>query len=116
RAREQVAALLGCDPDEVIFTSGGTEANNLVIRSVAADGRRKGIVTSAIEHPATARPCAWLESQGHRVTRLGVDAGGRVLLDAARKAIDPETAPVPGVHPDRQTGVLPTHAQLSPLS
>ena len=56
RARSQVAALLGCDTDEIIFTSGGTEANNLAIRGTTACSSRRRIVTSAIEHPATARP------------------------------------------------------------
>src|SRR6202000_1431934 len=80
RAREQVAALLGCDADEIVFTSGGTEANNLALRgSVEAAGHvRARIVTSAIEHPAVAEPCAWLAAQGHDVVWVGTDADGRV--------------------------------------
>src|SRR5262245_33959400 len=62
RARAEVAALLACDADEIVFTSGGTEANNLAIRGVVeAVAERRGIVTSAVEHPATAAPCAHLE-------------------------------------------------------
>src|SRR5690606_36331745 len=77
RARSQVAALLGCDDDEVLFTAGGTQANNLAIRGVAERCARPGlIVTSAIEHPATERPCAWLEGRGWEVIRVGVDAHG----------------------------------------
>jgi cysteine sulfinate desulfinase/cysteine desulfurase-like protein len=104
-ARAQVAALLGCDAGEVLFTSGGTEANNLAIRGVAeAAPQRRHLVTTVIEHPATARPCAWLERHGHRVTR--VDAGGRADLAAAYAAIDAGTALVTVMHANNETGVL----------
>ncbi len=117
RAREQVAALLGCEADEVLFTSGGTEANNLAIRGVtAAAGGRGKIVTSAIEHPATARLCAWLEKNGCRVERLGVDGNGRVLLDAAREAIDAETILVTVMHSNSETGVLQPIGELARLA
>src|SRR5262245_57238446 len=77
-AGEQTAALLGCDTDEVFFTSGGTEASNLAIRGTTACNPGKGVVTSTIEHPATERPVTWLERQGWQVTRLPIDAQGRV--------------------------------------
>jgi cysteine desulfurase len=111
RAREQVAALLGCHADELIFTSGGTEANNLAIRGVAEARRERAhILTSIIEHPATTQPCAWLESQGRRVTRVGVDRDGRARLDEALAAIDAETALVTVMHANNETGVLqPIH-------
>jgi cysteine desulfurase len=110
-AREQVAALLGCDAAEVIFTSGGTEANNLAIRGVAeALETRSHIVTTVIEHPATARPCAWLEQHARSVTCLGVDADGRVHVDEAREAIDADTALVTVMHSNNETGALqPVH-------
>ena len=78
-AREQVAALIGAHPDEIIFTSGGTEANNLALRGLAV--RERVAVTSAVEHPATVEPLAYLESGGWTVHRLGVDAQGRVAAD-----------------------------------
>ena len=116
-AREQVAALLGCEADEVLFTSGGTEANNLAIRGVtAAAGRRRKIVTSAIEHPATGRLCAWLEKNGHRIERLGVDGDGRVRLNAAREAIDTETILVTVMHSNSETGVLQPIGELARLA
>src|SRR5215469_9505711 len=88
-ARAQVAALLGCDPDEVVFTSGGTEANNLAIRGVTAALGRKGLlVTSRIEHPAVAAPCAWLERQGWRVVRLDTDSEGRAVSEALSEPLD----------------------------
>ena len=117
RAREQVAGLLGCDPDEVVFTSGGTEANNLAIRGVAeAVEGRAGIVTTVIEHPATARPCAWLERHGRSVTRIGVDPDGRAHVEEARGAIDGNTALVTVMHSNNETGVLQPLAELTELA
>lgn len=77
-AREQVAALIGAHPEEVIFTSGGTEANNLAIRGAADSASTQVVVTSAVEHPATAEPVARLEAQGWRAHRMGVDVDGRI--------------------------------------
>ena len=107
RAREQVAALLGCDPDEVVFTSGGTEANNLAIRG-ATEARedRARVVTTVIEHPATARPCEWLERHGRSVTRIGVDSDGRARPEELRAALDGHTALVTVIHSNNETGVL----------
>jgi cysteine desulfurase len=116
RAREQVAALIGCDAEEVIFTSGGTEANNLAIRGVVEASSRRHIVTSAVEHPATAGACAWLETHGWQVTQLGVDAGGRVRVDEAREAINSETALVTVMHSNNETGVLQPIPELASLA
>lgn len=117
RARRQVAALLGCDDDEVVFTSGGTEANNLALRGVAeARGDRRHIVTTAIEHPATERPCAWLARHGWTLTRVGVDEHGRARLDEARAAIDARTALVTVMHSNNETGVLQPVAELAGLA
>lgn len=79
-AREQVAALIGAHPDEVVFTSGGTESNNLAIRGTAATlpVDRRHVVTSAVEHPATIQPVRLLAEAGWAVTTLGVDGGGRI--------------------------------------
>lgn len=107
RARAHVAALIGADPDEMVFTSGGTESNNLAIRGVAeARPDRRHIVTSVIEHPAVAAPCAWLERRGWRITRAGVDGGGRVETDHILAALGPETALVTLMHANNETGVL----------
>ena len=116
RAREQVAASLGCDAEEIIFTSGGTEANNLAIRGVLESVDRKRVVTTRIEHPATARLCAWLEGHGHGVTRLGVDGDGRARLDEAREAIGRDTALVTVMHSNNETGVLQPVAELARLA
>jgi cysteine desulfurase len=113
-AREQVAALLGCDADEVVFTSGGTESNNLAIRGVTQGlPDRRHVVTSLIEHPAVAAPCSWLESHGWRVTRAGVDAYGRIRLEELVDTIDTETALVTVMHANNETGVLQPVAALA---
>src|SRR5690625_798455 len=78
-ARQQVAALIDAHPDEIIFTSGGTEANNLALRGLAV--RERVAITSTVEHPASVEPLAYLESGGWTVHRLGVDAQGRVAAD-----------------------------------
>ena len=113
RARQQVARLIGCDASEIIFTSGGTEANNLAIRGVTeARDDRRNVVTTVIEHPATAQPCGWLERHGWRVTRVGVDGDGRVRVDEARAAIDTTTALVTAMHSNNETGVLQPVTEL----
>ncbi|MCC6498590.1 MAG: cysteine desulfurase [Propionibacteriaceae bacterium] len=81
-AREQVATLIGAHPDEITFTSGGTESNNLAIRGAAAALEHRVAVTSAVEHPATVQPLTLLEAAGWAVRRLAVDRDGRVAADA----------------------------------
>jgi len=107
-ARVQVAALLGSAPDEVIFTSGGTEANNLAIRGVleALRGTRRHVVTSTVEHPATARPCAYLEEHGVEVTRVPVDASGQVRIEELRPLVRGDTALVTIMLAQNETGTL----------
>jgi len=117
RARQQVAALLGCDEDEVVFTSGGTEANNLAIRGVTEARENRGhVVTTVVEHPATAHPCRWLERHGRRVTRIRVDPDGRARIAEARDAIDGDTALVTVMHSNNETGVLQPIAELVELA
>jgi cysteine desulfurase len=106
RARSDVAALIGSDADEIIFTSGGTEANNLAIRGTTARTSRRRVVTSTVEHPATARPVLWLERQGWDIVRVGVDAGGRADVRELDTAITSATALVTIMHSNNETGVL----------
>jgi len=107
-ARVQVATLLGSAPDEVIFTSGGTEANNLAIRGVleALRGTRRHVVTSTVEHPATARPCAYLEEHGVEVTRVPVDVSGQVRIEELRSFVRGDTALVTIMLAQNETGTL----------
>jgi cysteine desulfurase len=116
-ARERVAALLGCEPTEIVFTSGGTESNNAVIHSAlqfgprgkSATGRiRSGehVITSAVEHSAVLRPCQDLGKVGCDVTFLGVDQHGNLHLTELESAIRPETALVSIMWANNETGVL----------
>jgi cysteine desulfurase len=108
RARTQVAQLLGAAPDEIVFTSGGTEADNLAVLGVAgaaASGRR-GIVTSAVEHKAVLDPCAYLREQGHAVAFLPVDRDGRVEAAALRAAATSEVALISLMLANNDTGTL----------
>ena len=117
-ARERLAALLGCAPSEIFFTSGGTESNNAVIHSALAysaiaaakagqfEPHGKHIVTSAVEHSAVLRPCQDLEKHGCAVTFLGVDRDGNLDLGELEAAIRPETALVSMMWANNETGVL----------
>lgn len=114
RAREQVAKLIGCDFDELVFTSGGTEASNLAILGVT-DGAtdRDHIVTTLIEHPATQLPCDLLEARGKRVSRIDVDGDGCVRMDEARASVTEQTALVTVMHSNNETGALQPIRELA---
>jgi cysteine desulfurase len=113
-AREQVAALLGCASEEILFTSGGTEANNLAIRGVTELSAKRGqVVTSIIEHPATSAPCSWLERHGWRVSRLQAGRDGRVGLEQLTDRIGAETTLVTVMHSNNETGVLQPIAAIA---
>ena len=107
-ARRQVADMLGARPEEIVFTSGGSESNNLAIRGVAQALREKGnhIITSAIEHPAVTQVCAYLEQQGCQVTRVGVDATGMVNPAEVEKHITPATVLVTIMHANNEVGTI----------
>jgi cysteine desulfurase len=108
KARGQIAALLGCESDEVVFTSGGSEANNLAIKGVYFARRDKGdhIITTRVEHPAVVAPCRFLESLGARITYLPVDRFGRVDPDDLSRAITPRTILVSIMHANNEVGTI----------
>jgi cysteine desulfurase len=107
-AREQLAALLGAAPEEVVFTGSGSEANNLAIKGVAYALRARGnhLITSAVEHPAVAEPLRFLERQGYQVTTLSVDVDGRVDPAHLAKAITERTILVSIMHANNEVGTL----------
>ncbi len=117
-ARRQVAGMLGCDVDELIFTSGGTEANNHAIRGVAAAYRDRGdhIITSAVEHPAVTEVCRHLEGQGYRVTYLPVDEYGMVDPQQVEAAITPETLLVTIMHANNEVGTVMPIAEIADIA
>ncbi len=118
KAREQVAALLGCLPYEIVFTSGGTESNNLAIRGVALANREKGnhIITSAVEHPAVSEVCAWLQDQGFRITVLPVDEYGLVDPNNLRDAITKDTILVTIMHANNEIGTIQPVGELAAIA
>ncbi len=107
-AREQVAASLSCRPDEVVFTSGGTESNNMAILGAAAMAAadRRRVVTSRVEHPATLRPCEHLERLGWAVSLLPVTGSGHVESGEVRRAMGPDVALVSLMFAQNETGAL----------
>ena len=115
RARGQVADLLGAQPDEIVFTGGGTEASNQALKGAVFAKLRgffgrwvKGahIITGAVEHPATLQPCAFLERLGCKVTILPVDRNGLVDPQAVKKALDRSTTIVSIMHANNEVGTL----------
>ena len=106
-ARERVAALLGCQPAEIVFTSCGTESNNAAVNSaLQLDPARQHVVTTAVEHSATRRHCETLARGGRSVTVLGVDGEGNLDLAELEHAITPQTAIVTAMWANNETGVL----------
>ena len=107
-ARESVARLIGATADEVIFTSGGTESNNLAIRGVAATAprARRRIVTSSVEHPATALTCDALAGEGWTITRVPVTAQGALDPDTAQRALGPDVALLTVMLAQNETGAV----------
>ncbi len=117
-AREKVAVLIGAEPGEIVFTGGGTEADNLAIKGVARANRDRGrhIITSAVEHHAVLHACGDLEKEGFRVTYLPVDGQGRVSLDALTEALSDETLLVSIMAANNEVGTLQPIAQIARLA
>ncbi|MFC0560675.1 cysteine desulfurase family protein [Halalkalibacter alkalisediminis] len=108
KAREQVASLIGASKDEIIFTSGGSESNNHVIKMVFEQNKHKGkhIITTTIEHPAVAAPLRYLEEKGAEVTYIPVDRYGQVSADEIERAIRPDTILITVMHANNEVGTL----------
>ena len=105
-ARARVAAFLGCADAEIVFTSCGTESNNLAIRGVLESAKGRHVVTTAVEHSAVMNPVKRLTSQGYETTVLAVDRGGRVSLDELRDSLRDDTALVSVMFANNETGVI----------
>ena len=117
-ARRQVASFIHCQPTEVVFVSGGTEADNLaLLGTVRASGKdRKHVITTAIEHPAVLAPCAQLEREGVAVTRLPVGVNGSVSADDVRRALRPETVLISVMHANNEIGTLQPVAEIASVA
>ena len=117
-ARRQVADMLGAQPDEVVFTSGGSESNNLAIRGIAHANREKGnhIITSAVEHPAVTEVCRYLESQGFRVTHVPVAEDGRVDPADVERALTPTTVLITIMHANNEVGTIQPIREIAEIA
>ena len=118
RARQQVAGMLGCSEDDLIFTSGGTEANNHAIKGVAEAYRHRGnhIITSAVEHPAVTQVCRYLETHGVRTTYLPVDEHRTWSTQRqVEEAITPETVLVTIMHANNEVGTIQPIAEIAEI-
>ncbi|MCK6548664.1 cysteine desulfurase [Myxococcota bacterium] len=121
RARRQVAELLRCAPDEIVFTSGGSEANNAAIKgayfaALARTGRPGHVITTAVEHPATLEPCRFLERLGARITLVPVDRFGLVEPAAIERAITPDTVLVSVMHANNEVGTIEPVEEIARLA
>jgi cysteine desulfurase len=107
-ARQQLADLLGCEPQEVVFTSGGSEANNFALKGafLGSDKSRRHFVTSRVEHPSIVAPLRFLERLGAEVTWLPVDSTGSVDSDDLRRAITPDTILISIMHANNEVGTI----------
>jgi len=117
-ARLQVAGLLGASPTEVIFTSGGTESNNLAIQGAARAIRSKGnhIITTSVEHPAVLEVCGFLEQEGFIITKAGVDSYGQVDAEEILRAIRPETILISVMHANNEVGTIQPVAAIGKMA
>ena len=117
-ARRQVASMLGCDVDDLIFTSGGTEANNHAIKGVAEAYCQRGnhVITTAVEHPAVTEVCHYLERHGFHVTYLQVDGYGMVHPQQVEDAITPATVLVTIMHANNEVGTVMPIAEIADVA
>ena len=118
KARKQIAALLNCAPEEIIFTSGGTESNNFAIKGCAETLRYKGnhIITSQIEHPAVIEVCNFLKTTGYEASYLPVDEFGLVQLEDLKATLKEETTLISIMHANNEVGTVQPIAEIAELA
>jgi cysteine desulfurase NifS len=118
KSRRQIADLIGCDPSEIIFTSGGTESNNYAIKGIALANKNRGnhIITSAVEHPAVFEVCRYLEQNGFEISTIPVDEFGIIKMDELKAAIRPETILITVMHANNEVGSIQPIAEIAKLA
>ena len=117
KAREKIARALGCEPNEIYFTSCGSESDNWAIKgAVYASKKRKKIVTSKIEHHAVLHTCQALEKEGYEVVYVGVDEGGVIKMDELRRAVNEDTALVAIMMANNEIGTIEPIAEISAIA
>lgn len=117
-AREKIANFIGASPKEIVFTSGGTEANNLALKGVVYANEKKGkhIITSSMEHHAVLNPCKYLEKKGFKVTYLPVDKYGLVDPEEVRKAVTKETILISIIHANNEVGTIEPVTEIGKIA
>jgi cysteine desulfurase len=117
-ARRQVAGLLGCQPQEVFFTSGGTESNNHAIKGMARALKENGrhLITTTVEHPAVLEVCRYLEKEGFETSIVAVDETGMVSVDDIEAAIRPDTILISVMHANNEVGTIQPIAEIAKLA
>jgi len=117
-AREQIAHTIGATPPEIVFTSGGTESDNMALRGVlrAGSGESDHIITSAIEHPAVLETCKFLERLGHEVTYVSVDVDGRINSSEVEEAIRDNTRLISIMHANNEIGSIQPIAEVGAIA
>jgi len=117
-AREKLASFLGAKPEEIIFTSGGTESNNFAVQGIAYAQSKKGnhIITTVIEHHAIGEPCKLLEKRGFEVTYVGVDKNGLVSPEDIKKAIKDKTILISVMHANNEIGTIQPIAEIGKIA
>jgi len=117
-ARSQIALLLNCHSDKIVFTSGGTESNNYAIKGTAYKLRNKGnhIITSTIEHPAVLEVCSYLEKEGFRITYVPVNTAGMIDLEQLEKSITKDTILITVMHANNETGTIQPVSLISKMA
>jgi len=118
KARQQVAGMLNCNPEEVFFTSGGTESNNHAIKGMARTLKEKGrhIITSTVEHPAVLEVCEYLKNEGFQTTCVDVDDTGMVRVETVAAAIRPDTILITIMHANNEVGTLQPIREIALLA
>jgi len=117
-ARSKVASVIGAHPDEIIFTSGGTESDNSAIKGAARASRARGnhIITTTIEHHAVLESCNTLEKEGYEITRLTTDSYGLVSPEAVRQAIGPRTILISVMHANNEVGTIQPVSEIGQIA
>jgi len=118
RARKQVADLINAKPEEIVFTSGGTESNNHAIRGIAFANKEKGkhIITSSVEHPAVTEVCRYLNSFGYEITYLPVDTFGKVNPADVEDAVRPDTILITIMHANNEVGTIQPVKEIAAIA
>ena len=117
-ARKQVAELINCNPNEIYFTAGGSESDNMALKGFAYANKEKGnhIITSKIEHPAILETCKTLEKQGFEISYINVDKDGKIKLDELQQQIKPSTILISVMTANNEIGTIQPIEEIAQIA